>query len=609
MTDLTYPFDPTGTNPLNRISQEVHVVTPSTNARYFNFVVPFKGPFFSDGVTLTFTNPDNSTTQLLEGVHYYFSHKFLSASKACARELYGSLTFLNSQMQGTLRISYNTIGGNWVVTPSEYAVIIADLLQNPRTITWEQVVDLPFQFPVVDHEWDLVDMVGMKDVVLKLDEIYDVLFQTGDTSIAAHINNTSNPHLTTKAQVGLSFVENYPIATVAQMQLGTSNQTYMTPALVKSAVEYHGANLVNVHAARTDNPHNTTAAQVGLGLVSNYATATVADAQGGTSTTTFMTPALVKTSIDTFTAVYATHAANTNNPHNTTKDQIGLNLVQNYSMATNSQAQAGAIATAYMAPSTTYLAIQTFALVPLQAHTDSTSNPHNTTKAQVGLSSVENWPPSTLQQALDMTDNASYMTPLRVKQAVESLGIDGSALTNHLDNFFNPHDTTAEQVGAYTVEEVDALLLAINQALTSHANNHNNSHEVTAAQVGAYTSTQTDGAITTAINTLASTLRGELKKLTNAPKTAAYTLVVDDVNKLINTNSGVQVPPAVFSAGDGVVIYNNSASAVTITQQSGVTMRQAGTTNTGDRTLAPYGTASLLCVGANTFTINGAGLT
>lgn len=92
-------------------------------------------------------------------------------------------------------------------------------------------------------------------------------------------------------------------------------------------------------------------------------------------------------------------------------------------------------------------------------------------------------------------------------------------------------------------------------------------------------------------------------------QTTAYTLVADDNGKHVNiTTGGVTVPSGVFSAGNVVSIYNDSGSDQTITQGTSVTLREAGTTNTGNRTLGNYGLATVLCVGSNEFVISGAGV-
>lgn len=98
----------------------------------------------------------------------------------------------------------------------------------------------------------------------------------------------------------------------------------------------------------------------------------------------------------------------------------------------------------------------------------------------------------------------------------------------------------------------------------------------------------------------------------NAPlnyQGAAYTLVSSDRGKLVSiTTGGVTIPSGVFSAGQSFMIYNDSGSNQTITQGSGVTVYLCGTSTTGNRTLAQRGVASVLCVGVNTFVINGGGL-
>jgi len=92
-------------------------------------------------------------------------------------------------------------------------------------------------------------------------------------------------------------------------------------------------------------------------------------------------------------------------------------------------------------------------------------------------------------------------------------------------------------------------------------------------------------------------------------QTGAYTLVAGDVGKHISiTTGGVTCNASVFSAGDVVSIFNNSSSNQTITAGTNVTFRLAGTATTGNRTLAQYGVATLLCTvgGATpTFVVSG----
>ena len=107
-----------------------------------------------------------------------------------------------------------------------------------------------------------------------------------------------------------------------------------------------------------------------------------------------------------------------------------------------------------------------------------------------------------------------------------------------------------------------------------------------------------------------SDVAGDLRSIPQNAKTAAYTLIATDNGKHISiTTGGVTVPASVFSVGNAVTIFNNSASSQTITQGASTTLYNAGDGTSGNRTLGARGLATILCVGTNIFTITGAGLT
>jgi hypothetical protein len=90
--------------------------------------------------------------------------------------------------------------------------------------------------------------------------------------------------------------------------------------------------------------------------------------------------------------------------------------------------------------------------------------------------------------------------------------------------------------------------------------------------------------------------------------TTSGTAVVADVGKCIAVTAGITIPNSTFAAGDAVSIYNDSASAITIT--AGVTtLRLAGTATTGNRTLAARGLATVWFNSATEAIISGAGVT
>ncbi|NBW17866.1 MAG: hypothetical protein EBR82_58810, partial [Caulobacteraceae bacterium] len=67
------------------------------------------------------------------------------------------------------------------------------------------------------------------------------------------------------------------------------------------------------------------------------------------------------------------------------------------------------------------------------------------------------------------------------------------------------------------------------------------------------------------------------------------TLTSASSNRIVITTAGVTINDGVHTANDQMLIYNNSASSVTITQDTGMTLRLDGTATTGNRTLGPRG--------------------
>lgn len=66
----------------------------------------------------------------------------------------------------------------------------------------------------------------------------------------------------------------------------------------------------------------------------------------------------------------------------------------------------------------------------LANHIQSANNPHSVTKTQIGLGNVENYGIATANEAKAGSINNKYMTPQRVKEAVEGFGVisDGNTI-------------------------------------------------------------------------------------------------------------------------------------------------------------------------------------
>ena len=163
---------------------------------------------------------------------------------------------------------------------------------------------------------------------------------------------------------GRSVVENKVANIVVDTELNEQSLNPIANSLFAARITAIGSAL-STHITNKTNPHNVTAAQIGLGNVNTE----LADVEGDISA----------------------HKKDTDNPHNVTAAQIGLSNVNNTSDMDKpvSTAQAASIKVAK-----DYIT----------AHKNNKSNPHMVTAAQVGLGNVNNTsdankPVSTAQQA------------------------------------------------------------------------------------------------------------------------------------------------------------------------------------------------------------------
>lgn len=457
-----YPFDPTGLATSNKVTETQAIESRGMFDHYY--IIPRSGPFYAETVRLrlypagaNINNPAGGEP-LEEGLHFNFGYHFAHASHTIGKPVYGAISFYDRQLTGQLRMEYQTLGGDWVLDDQKMTELLGNVAYNPRTATWEQVVELPHQFPVVNHDFNIDDFVGMSEVVDQLEDITDAINQKTAGGMADHVNAKNNPHEVTKDQVGLGLVDNFPTAAPAEATGGTANNRFMTPLRTKQLIDATATAALNNHMGDTTNPHGVTKTQVGLGNVQNYAVPTQAEAEAGASNARYMTPLRTREAIEAIVGVaFNAHVNNLNNPHGVTKAQVGLGNVPNIGVATDAMALQGLSDAGIITPRLLSMVLSETVGNGITEHIADSNNPHGVTKAQVGLSNVQNYAVATEEVARDATSNAHYMTPLAVRYAVAALVGEGG-VGDHITDLNNPHRVTAAQVGTYSAEELDALL-------------------------------------------------------------------------------------------------------------------------------------------------------
>lgn len=273
---------------------------------------------------------------------------------------------------------------------------------------------------------DVLAVVDVSELPKTTKQIKASNLVKNDSDVSAnttHRGRTDNPHATTKAQVGLGNADN------------TSDVDKPVSTAQGVAIGNVQTNLTN-HENDTGNPHSTTKAQVGLGNADN-----TSDLNKPISTAT-------QAALDTKAGEtdFDNHASSTTNPHAVTKTQVGLGNADNTSDIDKPVSTAQGIAIGN---------VQT----NLTNHENDTGNPHSTTKGQVGLGNVDNTsdvdkPISTAQQneidtKYDASNPNNYETP--------------SQLTTRDDNNRARANHTGTQLAA-TISDFEAAIIAFNSA-------------------------------------------------------------------------------------------------------------------------------------------------
>lgn len=279
--------------------------------------------------------------------------------------------------------------------------------------------------------------------------------------VSGHVTNRANPHAVTAAQVGLSQLNNWAVGNLSEMRAGTgsryvqvsTNKAYMDERILAVT------GIINSHASNKSNPHSVTASQVGLSNLSNWTVATITEMRKGTASK-YVQASVNKAYIDeriiSVDSVIDTHTANRSNPHAVTKSQVGLNLVNNWTVASIAEMRAGT-GNRYVQASVnkTYIDERlgalnsnsvglgnvpnwTFASIEqMRAGTNSKFVIANInkqyiderlnalTKSSVGLSNVQNYRVASEAEAKAGSSNSLYMTPSGVRAAIQAITSGG----------------------------------------------------------------------------------------------------------------------------------------------------------------------------------------
>ena len=162
---LQYPFDRTGAAVTNRV-QEIYELTDE-NRNEFNYIIPRFAPFFADSIIIEKLDTEDGNPLLLKkNQDYYLGGHFGEIRPFVGQARVESLViFDDRRITGRYRVTYQTLGGPFVLDATGYAEQIANYLVNPFQTTWGEIVGKPIEYPPVPHGHDANELMGIIDVV------------------------------------------------------------------------------------------------------------------------------------------------------------------------------------------------------------------------------------------------------------------------------------------------------------------------------------------------------------------------------------------------------------------------------------------------------------
>lgn len=209
----SYPLDITGLSPGNLIANEVHTVT-EINAAPYRILIPTCAPFYVDNFALVHHDAVGTQTLLIPDVDYYLCLPYIGASRSIGKMVYGGAALNNALVGGTVKITYQTLGGDWVADAQYVRERLIEMVYNPKITIWDIVTNLPNQFPPTNHNQQLDSIYGQQMLIDSIDRL------TAEIGITPR---PTNPEL-----AGLGNVANLPLATQQEIDDQVLVDKYIT---------------------------------------------------------------------------------------------------------------------------------------------------------------------------------------------------------------------------------------------------------------------------------------------------------------------------------------------------------------------------------------------
>jgi hypothetical protein len=212
---IRYPLDATGLNPDNRVVGEIKTLA-NTQVKA---VVPTYGPIYADGLVVV----DNLTNiPLVKGIDYSCVQLLQEATLRFGKEIFEVILIKKPDVSSTVRINYQVLGGLFQNNAAGIESLYQAVMNNNTPISWENVLNKPYEYTPTLHNHMLQDVVGFEPLVVALERVRNAITLTDVASFEALIAWV-NDMLVLVGTDKANSVHTHPVSDVVDLQTIVNN--------------------------------------------------------------------------------------------------------------------------------------------------------------------------------------------------------------------------------------------------------------------------------------------------------------------------------------------------------------------------------------------------
>lgn len=240
---FTYPFNPFQDNPVCRVEDEL----AHMDAGAADIIVPRCGPFFARDLQVKLVANDRPLS--MEAGDYSLVYLFDSFLRKYNRLVYAGIVLKKGWSKTDVKLSYDTIGDKFVLDEIAFAEALANTLTAPRTGNWDNIVNLPTEWPSDPHDHPASDTVGYDEMIIALRSYLDAVTGTDSSltfasALAEHLELPLKEAHKCALKDFATHLKDFPLApTDDTLYVGESNEMYMTQASVKMLIRGYALGL------------------------------------------------------------------------------------------------------------------------------------------------------------------------------------------------------------------------------------------------------------------------------------------------------------------------------------------------------------------------------